>query len=73
VLVNVAPKNLRDPLASPGVKRAVREAQDELDGSGRVLLRASGTEPVIRVMVEGRDGARVRRWADHIAAAVRRA
>lgn len=73
VLVNVATKNLRDPLASPGVKRAVREAQDELDGSGRVLLRPSGTEPVIRVMVEGRDGARVRRWADHIAAAVRRA
>jgi len=73
VLVNVATKNLRDPLASPGVKRAVREAQDELDGGGRVLLRPSGTEPVIRVMVEGRDGARVRRWADHIAAAVRRA
>ncbi|HSF20486.1 MAG TPA: phosphoglucosamine mutase [Burkholderiales bacterium] len=73
VLVNVATKNLRDPLASPGVKRAVRDAQDELDGSGRVLLRPSGTEPVIRVMVEGRDGARVRRWADHIAAAVRRA
>jgi phosphoglucosamine mutase len=44
----------------------VRQAQDELDGSGRVLLRPSGTEPVIRVMVEGRDGARVRRWADHI-------
>ena len=73
VLVNVATKNLRDPLASPGVKRAVKEAQDELDGSGRVLLRPSGTEPVIRVMVEGRDGARVRRWADHIAAAVRHA
>jgi phosphoglucosamine mutase len=73
VLVNVATKNLRDPLASPGVKRAVRDAQDELDGNGRVLLRPSGTEPVIRVMVEGRDGARVRRWADHIAAAVRRA
>jgi phosphoglucosamine mutase len=72
VLVNVATKNLRDPLASPGVKRAVRQAQDELDGSGRVLLRPSGTEPVIRVMVEGRDGARVRRWAERIAVAVKR-
>jgi phosphoglucosamine mutase len=73
VLVNVSTKNLRDPLASPGVKRAVRQAQAELDGSGRVLLRPSGTEPVIRVMVEGRDSAKVRRWADHIAAAVSRA
>jgi len=73
ILVNVSTKNLRDPLASPDVKRAVRQAQAELDGSGRVLLRPSGTEPVIRVMVEGRDGAQARRWADYIAAAVSRA
>ena len=37
------------------VKRALAEAQADLDGSGRVLLRPSGTEPVIRVMVEGRN------------------
>jgi len=73
VLVNVALKKQRNPMASPGVKQAVKQAEVDLNGGGRVLLRPSGTEPVIRVMVEGRDGARVRRWADHIAAAVSRA
>jgi phosphoglucosamine mutase len=73
VLVNVATRGRHDPLASAGVKRAVRQAEAELDGGGRVLLRPSGTEPVIRVMVEGRSGAEVRRWANHIAAAVGKA
>jgi phosphoglucosamine mutase len=73
VLVNVATGRRRDPLASTGVKRAVREAETDLDGGGRVLLRPSGTEPVIRVMVEGSNGGKVRHWANHIAAAVRQA
>ena len=73
VLVNVSTKKLRDPLSSPVVKQAVKQAEAELDDSGRVLLRPSGTEPVIRVMVEGRDGSEVRRWANHIAAAVGKA
>jgi phosphoglucosamine mutase len=73
VLVNVAVKKHDDSLSSPAVKRALQEAEAALDGGGRVLLRPSGTEPVIRVMVEGRDGAKVRHWADHIAAAVSRA
>ncbi len=71
VLVNVEVKKHDSPLASPTVKRALKEAEAALDGGGRVLLRASGTEPVIRVMVEGRDGAKVRYWVNHIAAAVR--
>jgi phosphoglucosamine mutase len=71
VLVNVSVRAGRDPLASAAVKRAAREVEGELDGRGRVLLRPSGTEPVIRVMVEGRDGGKVRRGADRIASAVR--
>jgi phosphoglucosamine mutase len=73
ILVNVATKQRRDPLASAGVKRAVRQAEAALDCGGRVLLRPSGTEPVIRVMVEGRDGGTVRHWAHYIASAVRKA
>ena len=73
ILVNVTSTKRRDPLSSAGVKQAVRHAEAELDGGGRVLLRRSGTEPVIRVMVEGRDGAVVRRWANHIASAVGKA
>jgi phosphoglucosamine mutase len=51
----------------------VADAEHDLDGVGRVLLRASGTEPVIRVMVEGRAGMKVKGWAETIARAVREA
>jgi phosphoglucosamine mutase len=73
VLVNVKLGRRSDVLAEPAVKRALAAAHSDLDGGGRVLLRPSGTEPVIRVMVEGRDARKVRHWADHIAAAVRKA
>jgi phosphoglucosamine mutase len=56
-----------------GVAQAVAEVEAELGDTGRVVLRASGTEPLIRVMVEGRDEVQVRRTADHIVAAVRTA
>jgi len=72
VLVNVGVADRSSALSRPGVKRAVAAAHADLDGGGRVLLRLSGTEPVVRVMVEGRNGAKVRRWAEHIAAAVRK-
>jgi len=53
------------------VQASVAEAEASLNGSGRIVLRASGTEPLIRVMVEGRDAAQVRHTAETIADAVR--
>ncbi len=55
----------------PGMLDAIGQAESELDGSGRVLLRPSGTEPLIRVMVEGREGRQVREIAEQLADVVR--
>jgi len=52
------------------VSRAVAEVERELDGHGRVVLRPSGTEPVVRVMVEGREAERVRALAERLAGVV---
>jgi phosphoglucosamine mutase len=57
--------------ASIAVKDSVAAAESALNGTGRVVLRASGTEPLIRVMVEGRDADQVRHAAEAIANAVR--
>ena len=43
------------PLALPHIQAAINAADRRMDGSGRVLIRASGTEPLIRVMAEGED------------------
>jgi phosphoglucosamine mutase len=59
-----------DPQAEPDVVRVVEEVERRLEGRGRIVLRASGTEPVIRVMVEGSDAALVKKGAQDIAAAV---
>ncbi|VDY32534.1 Phosphoglucosamine mutase [Morganella morganii] len=53
VLVNVRFAGQHDPLTSEEVTRVAQEVEKELNGKGRVLLRKSGTEPLIRVMVEG--------------------
>jgi len=57
----------------PLIGSTQREVENELNGRGRVLLRASGTEPLLRVMVEGQDSATVYRAAEKLAAAVREA
>jgi phosphoglucosamine mutase len=53
------------------VKAASAEAETALNGKGRVLLRPSGTEPLLRVMVEGEDGVLVKQCAEKIAAVVK--
>jgi phosphoglucosamine mutase len=57
--------------ADPTIKAAVESAEQSLADSGRVLLRASGTEPLLRVMVEGRDAAAVDHHAEALASIVR--
>jgi len=60
-------------LDRPEVERAIRAAEAALKGHGRLLVRKSGTEPVLRVMAEGEDEALVGRVVDDIVAAMERA
>lgn len=72
-LINVRYTNSEEsPLEHPDVRKAVAEAEEMLGKDGRVLLRKSGTEPVIRVMVEAQDGNDSQKWAEHIAESVRK-
>jgi phosphoglucosamine mutase len=73
VLINVRIAKGQDCTMHAGVQTTVTAATDALAGKGRVLLRPSGTEPLLRVMVEGEDGEKVRHWAETIAASVRAA
>ena len=50
----------------------MRRHHREMDGTGRILVRYSGTEPLARVMIEGADGDRIRARADELASAIRR-
>jgi phosphoglucosamine mutase len=70
-LVNVRLPRKTDVLALPQVQKAVDQAERELNGNGRVLLRPSGTEPLIRVMVEGREQQQVLELANRLAEVVR--
>lgn len=71
VLINVRLAQKIDLKAHDGIRKAVAAAEARLADQGRVLLRASGTEPVIRVMVEGSDAALVQQLAEELAEVVR--
>jgi phosphoglucosamine mutase len=55
LLINVRIKKKKDPLKISEIKKEIEKAKERLKGQGRILVRSSGTEPLIRVMVEGRE------------------
>lgn len=67
--IRIATKRPLEELTS--VQQAIRAAEEDFAGAGRVLVRFSGTEPLVRVMVEGRDEAKVRHWEARISNALR--
>jgi phosphoglucosamine mutase len=69
-MVNVRTDTRLNLDASPQIREAVSAAEGELADTGRIVLRASGTEPVIRVMVEGQDEKQVVSVAERLAAVV---
>jgi phosphoglucosamine mutase len=72
-LINVRMSRRFDLQASAPVQQALRAVESELGSNGRVVLRASGTEPVVRVMLEGRDPQQVERLGQQLAETVKRA
>jgi phosphoglucosamine mutase len=73
VLLNIRVERRFDPMSEPAVLKAAAGVERRFNGRGRIVLRASGTEPVIRVMVEGDDAALVKNGAREIAAVVEEA
>lgn len=71
VLINVRFAGGANPLESEAVKAVAADVEKRLEGKGRILLRKSGTEPLIRIMVECEDGALAKQCAEEIAEAVK--
>jgi len=72
-LVNVRVREKVPVTAVPEIQASIARVESALDGRGRVLVRYSGTEPLLRVMIEGEDQASVQAWAEEIAESVRKA
>jgi phosphoglucosamine mutase len=71
VLVNVRVRERADYMQVPAIAAAMKKVEQGLAGNGRLLVRYSGTEPLLRIMLEGKDDGEIRAWADEIAGAVR--
>ncbi|MEZ5317727.1 MAG: phosphoglucosamine mutase [Vicinamibacterales bacterium] len=70
-LVNVRVRHKTPVAEVPEIRAAIADVEAALAGRGRVLVRYSGTEPLLRIMIEGEDQATVQAWAEEIAEAVR--
>jgi phosphoglucosamine mutase len=73
ILVNIRTKKKVNPNTNTDIQRSVQAVEKKLGDTGRVLLRASGTEPLIRVMVEGEQDELVKNYANQLADDVRKA
>jgi phosphoglucosamine mutase len=71
ILVNIRVRERRPLETIPRVVEEIQDCEREMDGSGRILVRYSGTEPLARVMVEGPEQGAVDRWASRIASVIR--
>ncbi len=66
ILVNVKSQFPKQIVKSPGVQQAIEKVSEDLAGTGRVLVRPSGTEPVVRIMVESQDGTLAGKCVDYL-------
>jgi phosphoglucosamine mutase len=71
VMINVKLQPDQDWQGNVALQKAIDKVQQEIAGNGRLLIRASGTEPLLRVMVEAPEEQRARQWAQSMADAIR--
>ena len=71
VLVNVRVREKSDYMKVPAIADTMKKVEEGLAGHGRLLVRYSGTEPLLRIMLEGKDDAEIKEWANEIAGVVK--
>jgi phosphoglucosamine mutase len=71
VLLNVRVRERVDYTSIPAIAESIRRVEERVNGQGRLLIRYSGTEPLLRIMIEGQNDSDIRQWANEIAETVR--
>ena len=66
MLLNVGVREKADLSAIPAIQSVIGRVESRLEGEGRLLVRYSGTEPLLRVMIEGKDDGEIHSWAQEI-------